>query len=297
MGEDGCAVRAMNWRTSTDGVWRALRRRAMRLLTLLALAFMLAQSAPTHAAADARTGYLVKLLKGSTQFRVRTQAAISLGSVSDSPQAEEALREALKDRHPAVRAAAAASLGRLGVEAAVAAIERLRKDPEAPVRAAADAALKAIQRSQSAPETPTQPRTSEPAFYVAIGSTNAKVPQAGPSKADRMADILREQLRSLDGVELAPKRESERQARRVLKKRKLKGYVIDASITSVQPRAGGGTRVAVSVVVSTYPDHDMRAILSGAATAVGGGSDRAFEQALEGAITGALRQLPQALGR
>lgn len=270
----------------------------MRLLTLLAVAFMLAQATPTHASADARTGYLVKLLKGSTQFRVRTQAAISLGSVPDSPQAEEALREALKDHHPAVRAAAAASLGRLGVEAAVAAIERLRKDPEPPVRAAAEAALKAIQRSQSAPDTPTKPGGSgAPAFYVAVGSTNTKVPEVGTGKAGRMAEILRAQLQTVDGVELAPLRESEKRARRVLKKRKLKGYILDASITSVQPRAGGGTRVAVSLVVSTYPDHDMRAILNGAATAIGGGSERAFEQALEGAITGALRQLPQALGR
>ena len=34
------------------------------------------------ASADARSEYLIRLLEGSTQFRVRAQAAISLGSVA-----------------------------------------------------------------------------------------------------------------------------------------------------------------------------------------------------------------------
>ncbi|MEM9193221.1 MAG: hypothetical protein AAGF12_28865, partial [Myxococcota bacterium] len=52
----------------------------------------------------------------------------------------------------------------------------------------------------------------------------------------------------------------------------------------------------VSVIVNTYPGRDMRAILQGAATVQGGGSGpQARRQAIEGALSGALRRLPQAL--
>jgi len=61
-----------------------------------------------HAQAeDPRNTYLIKLLQGSSQFRVRAQAAISLGAVTSSGGAVEALTVALADKHPAVRAAAA----------------------------------------------------------------------------------------------------------------------------------------------------------------------------------------------
>ena len=55
-------------------------------------------------------------------------------------------------------------------------------------------------------------------------------------------------------------------------------------------------RVAVAVIIATYPGRDMRAILRGAATAIGSGSSTK-RQALEGALSGAMRQLPAALER
>src|SRR5262245_61338209 len=67
----------------------------------------------SSAAADARSDYLIRLLKDSTQFRVRAQAAISLGGVESAPEVVDALMTSLSDEHPAVRAAAANSLGRL----------------------------------------------------------------------------------------------------------------------------------------------------------------------------------------
>ena len=60
-------------------------------------------------AADARSDYLIRLLRGSSQFRVRAQAAISLGNTDPSAEVLAALSLSLKDEHPAVRAAAATS--------------------------------------------------------------------------------------------------------------------------------------------------------------------------------------------
>ena len=46
---------------------------------------------------DPRSTYLIKLLEGSSQFRVRAQAAISLGAVEGSSAAAQALTAALRD--------------------------------------------------------------------------------------------------------------------------------------------------------------------------------------------------------
>jgi HEAT repeat protein len=58
-----------------------------------------------------------------------------------SRNACEALTAALHDTHPAVRAAAATALGRLGGADHIIALRKLGGDPEAPVRNAARASI------------------------------------------------------------------------------------------------------------------------------------------------------------
>lgn len=89
--------------------------------------------------------YLIKMLESSSQFRVRAQAAISLGLIETSPAARAALTAALRDEHPAVRAAAATSLGRIGGANHVSALRILADDQEGPVRNAARASIGRIE--------------------------------------------------------------------------------------------------------------------------------------------------------
>jgi hypothetical protein len=123
----------------------------------------------------------------------------------------------------------------------------------------------------------------------------SRVPSLGTADLDRANAALRARLAQLDGVVLAPLDETPTAVRGVLRARSLKGFYIDSSVTTVENKPGGGTRVAVSVILATYPERAMRAIMQGAATAVGG-SD-ATGQAAEGAFRSAVSQLPQALGR
>jgi HEAT repeat protein len=90
---------------------------------------------------NAQSIYLIKLLESSSEFRVRAQAAISLGLTEKSFAARRALTAALRDVHPAVRAAAATSLGRIGEANHVIALRALEGDPEEPVRNAARASI------------------------------------------------------------------------------------------------------------------------------------------------------------
>lgn len=253
---------------------------------------------------DPRNTYLIKLLQGSSQFRVRAQAAISLGAVETSSNTVSALTEALSDAHPAVRAAAATSLGRVGTGGSIAALRRLERDPEEPVRSAASSAIAKLEtqqrtvfaaaRSNSAPE-PTVP-SGPSLYYVSVAAPGTRVATVDRAALSEARNFIKQRVQQIQGVVIAPDVEDHSTADKVLKKRNLKGFYLDSSIVSVEKKSDGGTRVAVSVIVATYPGRDMRAIMQGAATVTGSGSD-AYTQALQGALSGALRQLPQAMAR
>jgi HEAT repeat protein len=249
---------------------------------------------------DPRSTYLIKLLEGSSQFRVRAQAAISLGAVDASRGAVDALAKALRDVHPAVRAAAATSLGRVGDAKSLVALRGLERDPEEPVRTAARAALARLETST--PSMGVDPVTQPPVptgpalYYVAVAEPATRVASLDKQLLVQAHAFIKQRVGQMQGVRLAPDAESSQAAESVLKKQKLKGFYLDSSIVSVEKKPGGETRIAVSVIVATYPGRDMRAIMQGAATVSGAGS-QTYHQALEGAYSGALRQLSQAFSR
>jgi HEAT repeat protein len=247
---------------------------------------------------DPRSTYLIKLLEGSSQFRVRAQAAISLGTVEGSSSAVTALNAALRDAHPAVRAAAATSLGRIGDQNSVAGLRALERDPEEPVRSAARASIARLSSmAPSVPQDSVRPTEEGPAlYYISVAEPGTRVTSLDRESLGRARTFIKQRVAQLQGVLVAPDSEDSHTAERILKKRRLKGFYLDSSIVSVEKKSGGATRVAVSVIVATYPGRDMRAIMQGAAT-VSGGGDQAYGQAMEGAFSGALRQLSQALAR
>jgi hypothetical protein len=177
------------------------------------------------------------------------------------------------------------------------ALRAAASDPEPPVRVAVNDSIAklegAARRSGAAVEAPRP--TGPPRFYVAVARPATKLPDVSPADLERAHQALRERLGQMDGVVLAPVGETPAAARDVMRARKLKGYYIDSSVTSIEPKPGGGTRVAVSVILATYPDRAMRAIMQGAATALGGNDTRG--QAVASALKSAVSQVPQAMGR
>lgn len=255
------------------------------------------------ALADARTDYLVRALRTSPMFRVRAQAAISLGSVRTEPSVIDALTGALRDDHPAVRAAAASALERHGDPSVLPALRRLSSDGEAAVRSAAARSVAALERVER-----TQPRTRpvpagrdvEPAvggarFYVAVGRPGTKVRGISRETLDTLRAFVAQQARAVSGVQVAPENERASAANAVIRQRGLTGYFLDSSIVEVEDRPGGGVRARVSVVVQTYPERNIRSMLSGTATVTAGSGEAVRRAAIEGALRGALRGLPAVL--
>jgi len=265
----------------------------------MATALLLSVAFGSSARAQARTDYLVRLLSNSDSFRVRAQAAISLGRVEANDRIVQALSRALGDDHPAVRTAAAASLERLSDPAALAALRSHRSDRDRSARRAIRRAIAALERvARSRPRTDEGGRdggAADARFYVGVGVPAAKR-GASVDRATLQAarQFLARQVAQLPDVEVAPARESNAQARRKLSGSPMTGFFLDSSVVSVE-ETSAGTRVVVSVIVGTYPGRDMRAILQGAATVPGASGPGATRTALEGALRGAIRRLSQAM--
>jgi hypothetical protein len=252
---------------------------------LVAIALLFASTAQ----ADARHDYLLRLLRNSDAFRVRAQAALSLGQLESTPKSVAALERAVRDRHPAVRVSAIASLRRLGAKDSLPVVQKATRDKNKAVRrAAVDAAarLNAIGERERGP--------GEPQYLVAVGMPGAKAERVSRQMLFDARIYLSEQLLALDGVELAPDDLTPADAKREIAQRKLHGYYLESSIVRLDPK-GSGVRAVVSIIVLSYPGRDMRGMLRGAATASGRYSAETAEQAVQGAFVGALRRLPTVL--
>ncbi|MDB4988549.1 MAG: lyase repeat-like domain protein [Myxococcaceae bacterium] len=274
----------------TKVAWKA------RLRAFFLLVCVLACSAPSPGRADSRTDFLIRMLESSSQFRVRTQAALALGSRPPEAPAVQALSDALRDEHPSVRSASAGALELLKDPSALAALRAARKDRDSSVRSAIEHAIGSLERVGASPASapPSEPSAGS-AFYVAVGtpSVQASLPSAALKS---LRDHVVQQVAGLDGVRVAPENEGQAAATSVLRAKKMIGFYLDSSVTKIEQRPDGALRAQVSIIVGTYPGRAMRVMLSGAATLSGGGmSDDAKLQAVEAAFDGALRRLPQAM--
>ncbi len=246
--------------------------------------------------ADARTDFLMRMLSGSAQFRVRAQAALALGGQKPEPSIVRALVAALRDENGGVRAASASALERLGDPSALPGLRAAMSDRDGSVRTAARNAVATL-TSVRAPGVgatsgvPAPPGTA--VYYVGVGVPGSQVGLAA-SALRSVREHLVSQLAQIQGVSVAPENEDTRTAARVIGAQKLAGYYVDSSITSLEQKPGGAVRAQVSIILGTYPGRDLRAMLSGAATVSGGGDDAKVE-AIHAAFTGAVRRLPEAM--
>lgn len=261
-----------------------------------------------------RSQYFIDLLSSSTSFSVRAQAALALGRVPPTPQVRTALTAALRDDEPAVRAAAASAMERLAdaqllapLRTAVAterdatvrdaerrAITALERAPAAATRVAA-ASVSASGSSTTAAAATTQPRsTGTPRYYVGIGVPGDNSASLSAAELTELQAYITSQVGGLEGVVLAPNGEATAAATRALRTNQLVGYFVDASVVSIEQDATG-TSARVSVILASYPGRDMRAMLSGSARVPNSRGPDAVRRAVQGAIQGSLRRLPQAM--
>lgn len=251
------------------------------------------------------------------------QTAFALGRIG-SHASTVPLTRALRDAHPAVRAAAAVALGRIGDPAAVPALQRAQRDSAPTVRSQAQVALQEIERRAtsraSASAGPTGPGGLGPIVRIEPAASSIEwrrvqylvvlgdfAPGQGGTGTPELARELRgeveRQLGIIRGVAVAPHATSdiERQVRR----HRVRSYRVDGSLRRVDRSSAARelrVRCEVSLMLATEPDRNLRGVMNGAATS----SEpmrtprqtqlaRLERIALQGAVRGALARAPTVL--
>ena len=220
---------------------------------------------------------------------MRAQAALSLGQLPKTERTVVALERAVRDKHPAVRVSAISSLRRLESKPSLPVVQRATKDRNKSVRRAAFDAVAVLEAIGERERGPGEPR-----YLIAVGMPGAKAARVSRQMLFDARIYLTEQLLKLEGVELAPDELTPADAKSEIVQRRLAGFYLESSVVTLEPKGGGG-RAVVSLIVLSYPGRDMRGMLRGAATATGRYSAETAEQAVQGALVGALRRLPTVL--
>lgn len=213
---------------------------AFRLAPLLLLGFLLTFSNIGFAQADFEKN--VRLLKSADDFRVRTQAALTLGASGESG-AVTPLCQALSDPSRTVRIASATGLSRLKKGGGGCLKSRLTVEKDERVLASIKKALERVSGAGPEPAIDGQSK-----YYVAIE------PLLGPERLQapfRVAMVGG--IGANDAVAVAPEGESLSQAEKVLQKHpKATGFLLSAK--ALKPSYDGGTlKITISVAILTYP--------------------------------------------
>jgi hypothetical protein len=203
------------------------------------------------AKADARLNFLIKRLEKASDSRGRAQAALMLGA-SGEAVAIPALCNALSDDEDVVRSAAAKALKEIGESEAVDCLKRALGSARGESRSAIQQALDSFQKQAS--------RQAE--LYVHLVAIQDLRDSPESSSAKDAEKKLRARLAKM-GVVLAPADENPKQARSVLKTKKLRGYQLMPKLYSLP---NGGLRL--TLVGLTYPD---RALLGEVSLKASGG--------------------------
>jgi hypothetical protein len=251
--------------------------------TLLAVFF-----AAYSALAQSRVGFFIDQLKHATDFRLRTQAALALGA-SDDVSAVAPLCDALDDTSDSVRSAAAAALGKLKSPSGLPCLRSHLSERNASVRSVIERSAGALQ--QSSPSWPSKPPAPGPndTFYVAIGPVADKSGRGDESVEHLVGATMQEKLLSLHGYAVAPQGETGATARRVIKQRSLRGYLLQTRVEA--PRSNGSDlTIQVRVTMWTYPgkalqgEFSPKLTMSGASAGDKQSEDSLIKMAIERAI-------------
>ena len=200
----------------------------------------------SSAGAQDRITQQIALLQANSDFRVRTQAALALGSSKDA-RAVTALCKGLDDTNTTVRIASAAGLGRLNLGGSECLRRRLDKEQSSSVKGSIERALAQLGPSGPAIDANTK-------FYVAIGGTSHDTKRTDIDTMVRRG--MTKAATSAGRFALAPNGETVGQAQGLLAKHsQVKGFYLAPKLSMTY--AGGRLNIKLSVAMLSYPDKNM----------------------------------------
>jgi hypothetical protein len=229
-----------------------------RFLAGLLLAAFVTLSSDEVSADQARVSFLSDKLKDS-DFRVRTNAALALGSTNEDG-AVDPLCGALSDSSEVVRQASAVALKRLGRSAAAGCLKaRSSVEDNEGVKIAIDRAIEAVGSDSGGGGGGDDKIKENPGakYYVAVSSIANQTGRSQGEVEKIVAKVIKDKLDAAGTLQQAPKNETADAAKASMSKRGLKnGFYLAISVEKFD-YTGGDLKVKISIAVFSYPKKSL----------------------------------------
>jgi hypothetical protein len=212
-------------------------------------------------------GVLAESLEIDSDFRVRVQAALTMGEMDD-PAVVPHLIAALEDTHPMVRAAAASSLSVVGNERALRALRALQEIDSVAIQAVRGA-IAALEDRLGLGRPYVAPNWATARLYVAVSALSDGSNSGETGLAEELRDLLLRRLRRIDGTMVGEEQDTETGVVANLREHTavlgvmLTGSVVEWSV--VRSPSSWGYRVRLSFVVLDYAEQTVKAMVTGTA--------------------------------
>jgi hypothetical protein len=227
-------------------------------------------------AASAQEATLVRMLQEGQNFKVRAGAAALIGRSRHLERRPE-LEGALRDQHPAVRAAAAGGLGRMGSRSSLPPLHDVaRHDRVQGVAREARAAIVAIETQPGNPGVDSSASKEVKHYTLVLGEMRNQSNYAAPQLIEMLGRAVERNLAGLPSAQVMARTEpveppKQPAAPAAAKSRPLSVFRLDGTVTSLVARMIDGqlsVHCEVSLLVMDQPTGSLRTLLRGAARGV-----------------------------
>jgi len=240
------------------------------------------------------TATAIRELATNSDFRVRTQAALSLGA-SDDAKAVEPLCRALDDSKSAVRAAAAVALGKLAKGGVDCLSEREAKETVDSVKGAIQKAVEALRAgSGAASECVIDAKTR---YYISIGKTLDNTERKKSKVAELVRSAIAKAILRQKGFCIGPDGETKAAyKKRISGSKRIRGLLLSPKIQAAEYQDDAVT-VRFEIAILTFPEKALKGMLPVKLTQQGSvkkserAEDELFRMAVERAVEKFLKNI------
>jgi hypothetical protein len=206
------------------------------------------------------TSNAIRELETNQDFRVRTQAALALGT-SGEARVVKPLCRALEDPKAAVRAAAAAALGKLALGGADCLEQRQDKESTESVKTAITRSLQAIRESSSSRTAAEGTVDASTKFYISIGKTADNTQRKKSKVHDVVRAALAKALLKHKGFAVGPDGETKVQfQKRLGGKKGIKSLLLSPKVQSPE-YSDDSVTVRFEIAILTYPEKALKGMI------------------------------------
>ena len=232
-----------------------MNTRFRRFFAIGFAAFLLSVWDPVPSAADTRTDYLINMLKTGSNYRLRVQAATTLGKLR-AAEAVPVLVAATRDSDELVIISAAIALKQIGDPSVVPALEKsMASAPSEAAKSQLALTLRILSEMGPA-EPPEKSLAKAPRFLVRVDAMGNSSGASGRNLTALMRNIVVERLKKEPDILLQPADWKSETVLQKTRQSKLQAFIVSGSIIRME-KVGGNLVVKLSLNVFTNPDYSL----------------------------------------